>query len=642
MEQYIQNIWNEFTDILNKAESISNICVKQTDERGRERLGSILYSFETSIEALTAKPETEFLAISMIRKYWGIVRPAIVIPAEEILEGNNSRIEQIKLFEKMLANNPAKEQWEEVSKQFKNAIEAGWYPMNLDKLNDLTAIIDIVSNALLSMDLLDRTSVYALNRGEKGKGDPIMLTDVAVFRNEYDATNAYMSLKQKRFVGFCGIQPLMCDTKDYFYEWKNGYPDERERNMVCSKMTKEEYLDRPDEYRRALYTVVRDGDNLYFFDAPMRDRRWEPTTSGFRTSYAPIQVFYKDPPMPTASTTSLIVPREHVWSLREILDDEQKVWLPLYFMQVCKHFFESKQIKSDDVVLPHTVAIAVREEKALVALNIPNELRATYVIPEPDEMFSDKFRELIVGCVHGDDERFCSAADLCRHFGITSTDLHNVPLTVNLMETTERFYKNFYKNVSVAYYTIIAKRLENVFEDEAREAHEWYHETVRNRWEEIKSKALLGKYTFASTRIHKRPVLNEDGSQKMEKRTTWSSDSDLVPVIQTTDISEGKEVRRIQPEYREYRVWSSPSLIGKHPPVVVALTPENADDIAEICGVKTDELPFFIRYANDIEKYNYFASRYNRIGHIQFNIRMIFGKKDYDVEIKHLKGKQNE
>lgn len=603
----------------------------EIDDKKHYHLSDISFPFHEKIRTIQSVPELSFLIAPIVEYFFRAIEPALVIPLEDVLAGDTSKIDEIRSLKYALENDPSKAVWYDLAHEFDTKTKEIGYSID-ERLFDLPAISDVIIAAKTDFDRLPN-DVYQLSKGERSDKRPKVMGDIAVFRNETEILDAYSKLPDEALIGFAGVEHLNRDTDDYFSEWIWKSPCTRRRNSVDSKTSVEQYYDSPDQYSRQLYVVVKDGQNLYLFS--VRHNGWESTSVsiGRKNSYAPIQIFSKDPPPVTKDRTAVVLKRDRVWSLREILDDEQKIWLPIFAMEVEKRFFRSNDITALDVILPERLSIVRNDNESSIVLRAVDIVRNSFTIPEPNELFADKYFDLVSHCMSGEDERFRASKTMCEYFGITSKDIADAPIATQTMESVDDANKRMLKRCIEAYQKVISDRLLATDHDyiETIATHKWYHAQVTANFSKIVGRALRNEMSYASTRVHKRPKYNDDGTPKMKQRYTWSSEQ-LVPDLEETDIGEGK-YSHLMYGAAEYRWWSSSTLIGKHPPVVVCINPQNADEVTDLLEIKVEELPFRIRYANEIQLFNCFE-RYNTHHWPNTIVRLIYGKRDYENTLK--------
>ena len=428
-------------------------------------------------------------------------------------------------------------------------------------------------------------------------------------------------------------------------------------------MTKEEYKKTIDEHSRSIFVTIRDGENLYMMPVPVHGNMYENAYAkkrdmyGTRNSYAPIQIFFKeDAPAPSGSTSIVPYQQNKHWRLSDIIDEEQQIWLPIFFVKTVERFFTDEPPKCANAYCPEesmiyraaeiedmrerSNVITIRDGKKVVAVTHFKSMqpwRTEYTIPEPEEVFTadeKATRRLYAAMSAGDRKMFECGARLCKEFGITSKDIADVPIKCCSFCTEERALVTMRENVVLAYCVKISEKCSEKWDAELNSTVEWYQDKINHNVLKIRDKAIRGEYSFATTRVHKRPVLNPDGTPMMKKRYSYSQDTDLVPVLEYTDIDEGKIQWRGR--LHELRFWYPSSLVDKHPPVVVFVDPQTPEDLAKLLEMPVNEMPFLCRYYKLLYLFYCQKNRYTSRTDcdIRAGVRFLFGKREYKIALE--------
>lgn len=649
-------LFDQLCDILEWSRSLSAVKIRENESQSYYHIGETFFELRDKVEKLLRNENTAFLAGAIIAQYWSKYFPAIVIPAEEILNGDTKKIDQIKAFIEALKDDPAQREWVDLSEKIKDIAEKSGFKISHPKFNDLAAISHIVYDAITANSLWMSNSIpYCFQAGKKSTNKPILLNEIGIFSSESEAYHAFKSLPIDSFIAFYGVKQKYGQTDDTFDEWLNG-GTERQRNVMRNeKISLEEYKNTYDDYSRSLSVMIRNGDNIYTISPPIRCGTYGDSayskkfdSYGNRTSYAPTQIFYENIPYASESSTALAPynNRNH-WKLSDIIDEEQQIWIPIFFTKTAEKFFAGNPVEGKSVYLPEEVCITHCVENGIVPVSTPAVIHNTYNIPEPEEVFTvdEKATSRIRGTFMGSENRtiFAAGANLCKEFGITSENIKDVPLKHNVFTDEETAMKNIRNNVIAAYCLKIGEKCEEIWESQKKETFKWYHEQIEKRFDIIRNKALLGEYSFASTRIHNRQILNEDGTPKMENKNSWSSE--LKPVLETTDIDEGKRVWIYEGRSYEKRYWEPNTLIGKHPPVVMLINPKTPQDLSELLDIPVEKLPFILKYHNVLKFFRRQSLKKHMVFYeeqITVSIRYIFGKRDYKKALEEAEKNKRE
>lgn len=636
----ITDLFSKFEHIVDRADDLSAVKVQETNESAYDSIGRLFYRCKEKVSKLLENEDTAFLAASVIERYWNTFLPAIVVPAGELLAGDTTALDEIRQFQDVLKDNPAKEEWSKLANDIVDMAKKNGYEITHPRFNDLSAISDIVYDALTIQNEYAAKTVYRFKTGCRSAHKPILLNEIGIFSSESEAFRFFERLDNDAFVAFAGIAKTYGQTNDDFTDWRSGDNERHKHTLNNLKLTEEEYQTTLDPTSRSLKVVIRDGDNLYMFGLPQRGSGYEDVWKrtnyyGQRPSYGPSQIFWKDAPPASSDTKALVPAGKKHWKLSEIIDEEQQIWLPIFYNKVVERFFKDSQPETVEAYMPEEVLITVNENNSLVPVNKPSCVHDTFRLPEPDEVFTAERREqrsksMGWNGVNGD--MFDNAVALCKEFGITSASLKEIPVKHSWFDTKESAHTKMLNNCELAYCELIGQAYEQATDNGAvDEAFRWYRDRLDPiRLETVIQNALLGKCPYAEVRIDKRPVLNEDGTPKTQKKNSWSTEE--IPVFEHTDIDEGKQISDRYGNNHELRIWYPTTLIGKHPPVVLHIHPENPEQIADICGCTVDELPLALKYHNIAHLYTssrkyYYCGRRDRT--VETNIRVIYGKREY-------------
>ena len=141
---------------------------------------------------------------------------------------------------------------------------------------DLTGIMDPLLDALMfytPKKVTASTNIYKIRDGEisRSGAPPAIAKAICMYQSEKDLVDAVMGSNQDRLMAFGAIEKTHAQVQDYFAEWFNDYPDERQRNMMRNQnLTAEEYMAMPCDYTRAVYLCVKSGCACWLIHMPWR------------------------------------------------------------------------------------------------------------------------------------------------------------------------------------------------------------------------------------------------------------------------------------------------------------------------------------------------------------------------------------
>lgn len=644
MTASIEKAWQLYEAISTWSDKISAIRVN-TGIR-EEPISHWFHDCRDRIEPLLKDENTQFLAIPVVESYFRRLLPAITIPATELLSDVSPKLEQIKELQTVLENHPAKSMWKERTEDFKAIAKQIGYEFENDRYEDLAAIAPIIANALTVLrGRCYDTEIFQVRQGDKSNAQPMLLNDIAVFRTEAQAVQTLERLPVKSFIGFVGIQPTYADTNDDAADWRrnlhNRPLNERKCNIMDhSCLTEEQHDQTPDMHETKLYAVVRNGENMWLFIPPYEKGQYDSLYDGFvnfygrRTTYAPVQVFFKQ--APDKSEGALIVRHNNVWSLKNILDEDQKVWLPIFLNTVKAYFFADSEPKAElsclreetRVLQPcltenNTTNLTI-QPRTTIAIQPANEFftRETFVAPSISSFLSED----------EDREKYRNALTMVRWLNISEQDMVDMPFKIDTLMTQQKAQERLDAQAVEAYYALIAKRLGEVFLPRAYEAQRWYHRYIDGHLEQILKDANDGLLDHVHITIDKNPIYNEDGSPKMVHNSRWElvHDCDKTGVDHSHDLT----AWRYTPERGtgtlcEYRAWLPMGLVGKRPPAVVHIEARTPEDVAKICHCQVSDLPEPIQYMNIIPLFIPTWMDYNVRRGVDYDIRVNLSKAEF-------------
>ena len=575
--------------------------------------------------------QTQFMVSPILEHYFNLLRPSIGIPLNELIAGDTSKLDECANFAQILAEHPVRHQWAAKAEDFRQmAAQAGYEFHNYD-YQDLATIAPIMIDALTAMD---KTLVYSVRQGAASQVAPLMLDKVHLFHTIADAVHLYERIPMDAFVAFFGIEQTYGMNNNDMDDWLGT--NSRRYNVLRSGKSQEEYENTIDNYSRIIYCVVRNGQNIWVFRPRVEQSGCECVNDegkfdnfyGHRATYAPIQIFWKSTPGAT-DCTALTVYQPKLFSMKEMLDEEQKVWLPLFFSTVKAYFFKDVLPNAKKACIGEEIAITMGISAGEHNVSLPAIVHETMEIPDIATVFS---REKVID-ERGAEGSFMSknaiiqykgAPALMQWMGITSDDIATAPMQFKGMHFADAAQNKLLVNTVAAYYHVIRDRLPAFWKPHAAEATKWYHNYIKNNVEDIIQDALNGTIP-ARIIIDKAPVLNEDGTPKMQKKYGYG---ELVPCFQQTNIDLGKEVYKHPSGVYEYKAWFPASLQNKRPPISIEITPKTPEDVAKICRCNVSELPMAIQMMNVTEAF------VSREAQMRLNITLLLSKSEYKKRIK--------
>lgn len=620
-----------FNHIMEWAEPLS--AVKIHTGAKMEEMYSVRNIALRTIEPIVENELTQFMVAPILEHFFTMIRPAINIPVEELMAGNNDKLNECAEFTADLAAHPVRHQWAAKSEIFRQIAESAGYKFERSDYQDLAFIAPIVADALTTFDnsKYSRT-VYKLRSGNFSGANPILLDEIHVFNDIADAVHIYEKIPVPAFIGFFGVEKTYGMSNNDFDDWRHGR-NARKNNVMKNGMTEEEYAAQIDTYSRTVYCMVRDGENFWVFIPPINTSHHECMGDdgsfinwyGHRATYAPIQIFWSRFATVDTTSTALVPYKPRKWSMREILDEDQKVWLPIFFNTVKNHFFGEVEVNAKKAIIISETNVVLQLPNDTKNTNLPAVVQNRIQLPDMEDLFN---REEVIDenglqrSFVGEREKICyrGALPLMKWMGITAADIADAPIGFFDMKPEQDAIKELEEHTVAAYYKVIRDRLPGFWAPHAAEAHKWFRDWMDKNHSQVVEDIRTGRIP-AEIHVHKKLLFNPDGTPKMYKPRSW--EEKWVQETDSTDIDLGK----IQPgrvaHMHAYQWFSAPTLIDKRAPVTVSIHMNTPEQLAELMNTTVESLPMpiqMMRFANA------FCDRYAKIN---INAHFLYNKSDF-------------
>lgn len=623
-----------FCEIASFTDRYSSVTVDTGAKK--ETVHSVSARCQQLVQVLMENESTQFLVAPVLEHYFNIIRPAIMIPFDELLENNTNKLDLCTEFHQLLKTHPVRKQWTDAADNFRAIAESAGYTFDRSDYKDLATIAPIITNAITSLEGYKGKQRYKVRSGARSGKAPVLMDHVSIFPSVAMAVETLEKYAPQAFIGFFGVQETYKDTNHNFDEWLFGYSSRKKNIMSHEKLSEDTYNNTLDINSRTIYCIIRDGDNIWLVKPPLNQSGMECMNGkatfinfyGQRASYAPLQIFWDEAPACIESTA--IVPyKQRTWSLREIMDEDQKVWLPVYFSTIKSFFFGENEPESFDGVIDGETEVTLKLTSTTQSI-LPAVVHKTIDLPSPKELFSREqpIDRNWMGAMDNNSHvtiRYRNALEMIKWLGITPDDIKDAPFEFKGLMSVQEAKAEMERQMVQAYYKVIADKLNQVWDAAAYQAQQWYHSWIYNNVDNIIKRALNKDipYRFVEDKV---PLYNEDGTPKMRRVGFQGKE---VREYLHTDMDDGKQLK-LWGEYprHEYRDWYPISLIDKHPPTVFKFQPQGAQDIADLMQCSIEELPDGIRYMDKVIAYQ---DKYYRNGvHPGFNgnITLVFLKTE--------------
>lgn len=572
---------------------------------GQDRnLQDLYWDCKTNMEtAERGGAKTDFLKMSILEKTFQSALPLLLVRVEDLVNGDHRQEEAVKRLQEIFADNLYKKMWKKKAAQYKDILNHMGFTVMSDDYQDLTSIMDPLLNAFT---LYEGTSnkyaptILQIRNGIRSEKEPMVMREVCKYSSEKDFVDTIEGCGKECVIAFGAIEKTNRQVKDYFYEWQKGFPEERQRNyMYYDHLTEEEYLNQVAGYTRGIWLCVKCGGVIYLMLLPHHVDTHADLTNpkslyyyGRRAGYAPYAIFYKDMAPAEKDTAFLAVPRKG-YPLSELMDEQQKVWLPVFLNETIERFFHSEP-KAKEIILAEETCVSIknRDGNRMEIVPVGNMLPAVptwiYEATNPEDIFQDEPHILT----------------LARHFGVTQNDLRDVPLCPREYGTEEKLKSEVADKIRHAYLKILAGHVED-YVGEANKVRKMIVEQILCNKEYtaiIIDEASKGTYhSFTEEVIDGTPLLDADGNPVMirdPKAYSWDKDAKRIPQKIRTSIDDSKAhsmdylCRTVYP-----KVYWVEEITSTKPPVVLKIRPRTKADYEiffHSLGIKMPEYFDFI------------------------------------------------
>lgn len=296
---------------------------------------------------------------------------------------------------------------------------------------------------------------------------------------------------------------------------------------------------------------------------------------GERTSYAPYQVFFKEPPAAEKDTTFLAVQRKG-YRLSEIMDEMQKIWLPVFLEETVDRFFNN-QPEAEDIFLPEEISANGGSYSIIPLQNsLLAETKLAFDVPTPESVFSEDAATLT----------------LITHYRITKEDIKEYPILPKEMGSEEELNEIFLSYVKMAYEAEIKNHAKKSLEEKERLRNDITNSLFSDNTGIIE-RAKAGKFkSFAKELVDGTVTEREQWSGQIKKTMYHPS---------KYDYTEHPKSSYISSFMHPYIFWNGQK--AKKPGVILEIRPKTSDDYATLLGCSKKELPEVLRYYDELQKY---------------------------------------
>ena len=575
----------------------------------RETVQSLYWKAKELLEKTMLDPEkTGFLAMSVIEQTYERAKPLLVARVSELMSGESTVLKDAARLEDILAGNPYKKIWSDRSALYVKILERIGFSPDAADFTDLTRIMDPLLDALgfYKGRRGNGTSVYRVRSGPRSESrNPEIARSVCKYNSKKDLVDAVMSCGRDSVIMFGAVVKTHRQTTDWFENWYNGFAGERQRNYMRNDgITEEEYMEMDCDYTRCVYTCVKSGGTCWLVPMPYHHDQYSKIAIeahayyyGKRASYAPYEIFIKEPPRAPEGTTLLAIPRNG-YLLSELMDPLSMAWFPAFMDETIKYFFkcEGEPGASDILLSEEAVAEMPEEFQGLpeydagngyavvpVVSGVPATATYIYTIKRPYELdFEPWF------------------LDLLDELGVNAGDLKGVPILPVDDGDRASYDKKMEQHMRSAYVKLAAVKIAEKMADRW-EVRSWLTRKIRENIGSIITQAGDGDLmSFMEVVVEGTPILDENGNQKMEAMDRYPYTKR--PAAQHTSPDDARQYAEPDRRFSWQVFWASDHTSGK-PPVVWKLRPCAPEHYAALADVDVSELPEILRLSGLFTKF---------------------------------------
>ena len=574
-------------EIIDHSYMCSENCLEININGQRETISSLFYRCKERIGQIEkGGDKTAFLSMSVLEDTFKKCLPLLLVPVQEVANGDMSQITAVQKLKKLFAENPYSAMWSEKAENYRKVVESIGFTVNVSDYQDLTAIMEPLLDALTLYRGGEHFRAPVIRRVRSGKTSqnrPDIMTDVCIYHSEKEFVDAVMGCGRESVIAFGAIAPFNYMKNEDIYEKCNGYFNERKRNVMRNDgLTPDEYDMAVCDYRRYIALGVKSADTMWIMGMPYHKDSGsnldDPDSMfyyGKRAGYAPYQVFFKEPPAAEKDTTFLAVPRKG-YRLSEIMDEMQKMWLPVFLEETVDRFFNN-QPEAEDIFLPEEISASGGSYSIIPLQNsLLAETKLVFDVPAPESALSED----------------AEALTLIAHYGITKEDIKEYPVLPKEMGSEEKLNEIFLSYVKMAYEAEIKNHAKKSLEEKERLRNDITN-SIFSGDTGIIERAKAGKFKSFGKELVDGTVTEKEQWNGQIKKTMYH------PSVY--DYTEYPKSSYISSFLHPYIIWNGQK--AQKPGVILEIRPKTSDDYATLLGCSKEELPELLRYYDELQKY---------------------------------------
>lgn len=595
--------------ILNASYQCSGTYLEREINGNRKTILTIYWECKDLMErAAKGSEKTEFLIMSILEQTFRQAYPLLLVRLEDVAEGDDSQIRAVQRLKQIFKDNPFKAIWREKSEKYRELLEKLGFSIRETDYADLTAIMDPLLDAFTLYQGKNHgypPKIHKVRTGVRSSRQPEIGSAVCKYRSEKELVDEVAGCGKESVIVFGAVEKTNRQVTDYFHQWYYERVEERQENtMRHDHINAEEYMNQVYDHSRCVYLCVKSGETIWLMRMPYQTdtySRYDGPESkyyhGCRAGYAPYEIFYKEPSAAPAETTFLAVPRKG-YLLSELMDEQQKIWFPVFVEETIAKFFRAKEDPAADKwVMPEEATAVIpgyggKKTGAIVPVftDLPAVPQYTYTLRSPEEIFDAPYMR-----------------ELCHYFQIRREDILDVPILPSECGTPEVYEEMIGKNLKKAYSRVLAGKIADFLEGKWKVRGIILDRIAADKGRIIEE-AAKGKYSsFMSIVVDGTPVTDKDGKPAMRRKNSWSMETS--PIIIRTTSEECRESIHIRRNAAPRVLWAGDIPSGKAP-VVWKLRPRKAGEYSLLLDIPEKELPEILRLSDAI---SWFYKEYENV-----------------------------
>ena len=515
-----------------------------------------------------------FLIPPCVEHFLYCYEEAAEVSLKNVMNGSADAIVQsIARIRDYIKEEHMNEVWENTRKEIVSCINELRFQLRPELYADSYAMCQIMIDASEFVKKLE--SAKKIKSGNTGQAGTVkLMTRICKYDHLEDFIEMlHLENLPEKYIIFGTYYPRNKDTKSRLYEYVNGYPEERIRNvMEYEHLSQEEAEEQLNPSKAAILIGIKNGENIWI----QKIENWDIVNSGSffgyyntykRKSYLPYQLFF-DPEsyvgQPVEADKNYPAIKFAGWSMQDIMDEEQAVWVVGLYQLLLHSDFFADNLKIEDVLIPG----------CMIRIDAPDHNASfpqlyCHDAPEMDKCISGKERWLLTYC--GVDIKKLPF-ELCEpRFSGDTTEFYS----------PEEYAESINSNARWLIRSTLEKCFAKVYEEEQDMLADRIQEQVSNSidWDNMEKYFSFMAFFCNHSELYNALELSKPAE------TSWRGDT----TIGVYEMSKNCFNRRIVIETQNGKSLKRPS-------VIMIIEPRTVKDWSVLFGIPENELPVPLRY----------------------------------------------